>query len=79
MVVRGGLVIRRMRKEAGYTQTELGLLYGVTPNTISRWEKGRFEPSFFNVYGLGKCMKFDTVDIYRMVNDIEHDRQEKAA
>lgn len=38
-----GEKIRRYRKEAGLTQTELGQKLGVKTNAVSKWECGRVE------------------------------------
>lgn len=35
--------IKRLRKDAGLTQTQLGELLGVKKNAVSKWECGRVE------------------------------------
>ena len=35
--------IKTLRKQAGYTQTELGAMLGVKKNAVSKWECGRVE------------------------------------
>jgi transcriptional regulator with XRE-family HTH domain len=37
--------IKRLRAQAGLTQTALARLLGVTPATVNRWEKGQARPS----------------------------------
>lgn len=36
--------IRELREEAGLTQFQLALKVGVTPTTVSAWERGVYEP-----------------------------------
>lgn len=36
--------IRQLREEHGWTQLELAYKLGVTPTTVSNWERGKFEP-----------------------------------
>lgn len=40
-----GRKLKAFREEAGHTQTEAGILLGVTKTTISSWETGRKLPS----------------------------------
>jgi transcriptional regulator with XRE-family HTH domain len=46
--------IRRARKEAGFSQDELGEILGVSDKTISAYEVGRAVPPFFNLMKLAK-------------------------
>ena len=39
-----GLLLRATRVRAGLTQEAAGELLGVTPGTVSRWERGEFQP-----------------------------------
>lgn len=40
-----GSALRQIRRKLGYSQEQLGLLLGVTIQTISRWERGESAPS----------------------------------
>lgn len=44
MGVRGGKFLRWIRAGQGLTGAELAKLFGVTPETVSRWENDRFKP-----------------------------------
>jgi DNA-binding XRE family transcriptional regulator len=79
MLVRGGLVVKRMRELRGYKQNELALGYGVCVNTISNWERGETEPSFLEVFTIGEHLKFEIPEIYSMVNDINTSQMAKVA
>ena len=77
MLVRGGLVVQRMRNARGYTQAELAMLCGKNIKTINRWELGHNEPSFLDVFNVGRRIQFTIEQIFKMVNDIEN--QDEAA
>lgn len=36
--------IKELREERGWTQFDLAVKLGVTPTTISAWERGMYEP-----------------------------------
>jgi len=36
--------IKELREEAGLTQFQLAVKVGVTPTTVSAWERGVYEP-----------------------------------
>src|SRR3954462_11079359 len=38
--------IRELREAQGWSQFELAVKVGVTPNTVGRWERGEVEPKF---------------------------------
>lgn len=37
--------VRELRLERGWSQNDLAVRLGVTPTTVSNWERGRFEPT----------------------------------
>ena len=41
----GGQAIQRLRKERGLTQEQLAERAGITPNTVSRFERGTLIPA----------------------------------
>ena len=41
---KAGAFITQLRKEAGWTQAQLGEQVGVTNKTVSRWENGNYMP-----------------------------------
>jgi DNA-binding XRE family transcriptional regulator len=49
-----GSWLRWAREEAGYTQSELAKLLGVTDATISHWECGRRVPEDITIPGSGE-------------------------
>lgn len=44
-----GRKFKSFREDAGYTQTEAALLFGVTKTTLSSWETGRKLPTSDNL------------------------------
>ena len=49
--------LRKMRKQMGWTQVDLGVKSGINPKTLSSYEQGRTEPSLGEVVKL--CKVFD--------------------
>lgn len=53
----GGRNIASERVRLGMTQQELANVIGVTPNTVSNWELGRFEPTSSKLKQLSELFK----------------------
>jgi transcriptional regulator with XRE-family HTH domain len=47
--MRGGLIIRRARRRAGVTQSELASRLSTSQSLVARWERGTVEPPFETV------------------------------
>ena len=62
-----GQRIRDKRKEAGFTQEELGNLLGVSKVSICHWEKDTKKPSSKNLIALSKIL--NTPLEYLIAND----------
>ena len=56
---RMGEEIRRNRKRAGLTQEAAGLVFGVSPSTVGKWERGQALPSAKNHRALCKAGLLD--------------------
>ncbi|MDD9991548.1 MAG: helix-turn-helix domain-containing protein [Rhodospirillales bacterium] len=54
-----GEEIRRNRKRAGLTQAAVGLVFGVSPDTVGKWERGQALPSAVNYRALCKAGLLD--------------------
>lgn len=54
-----GEELRRNRKRAGLTQEAVGLVFGVSPNTVGKWERGQALPSARNYRLLRKSGLLD--------------------
>lgn len=52
-----GLFIAAMRREKGWTQTELGEKLNVTNKTVSRWETGSYMPDLAKLVPLCKTLE----------------------
>ena len=70
--------IREKRKAAGYSQQELGKLFGVGQTTVSAWETGRNEPRISTFYAmsilfgcsLGFLMGYEDEKEIQIIEDI---------
>ena len=40
-----GRTIKDLRTDRGWSQNDLAVKLGVTPTTVSNWERGKFEPT----------------------------------
>lgn len=60
-----GWRIANARKDAGLTQTELGLRVGVDQGTVSKWENGRLEMSLHDVVAVARATgKYGILEYY---------------
>lgn len=67
--------IQKYRKEKGLTQKELADLLLVTPQAVSRWEKGDVEPSIDTIKDMSRIFGI-TID--ELLNDgVDNDKNEK--
>lgn len=57
--------IRLYREEKGYRQKDLAFLLGTSAFQISRWERGRSEPTLYHAIGLEVACSRLVDDIYR--------------
>ena len=57
--------IRQLRDERGWSQFELAVKIGVTPQTVLNWEHGRREPkaSQFKLLGLVFGVPLEQIDL----------------
>ena len=56
--------IRELREARGWTQLELAYKLGVTPATVSNWERGVFEPKAGQLRALARAfgVSMDEID-----------------
>lgn len=57
--MRIGVLIKRYRKEAKLSQTELSRKSGIPQTTISDWENGKSIPNVQNAQDLSKALGID--------------------
>ena len=62
-----GIVLRRLRKEAGLTQEELGFDAGLRRTYISILELGQQQPTLSTILKLAKALRRPAGDIVSMV------------
>ncbi len=57
--------VRELRLERGWSQNDLAVRLGVTPTTVSNWERGRFEPtaSKFKAIALAFGVPMESIDL----------------
>ena len=56
--------IEEIRKERGIRQDEFARLMGVSRQTISSLETGRYNPSIFLVYKIARCFDMSIEEIF---------------
>jgi transcriptional regulator with XRE-family HTH domain len=56
--------IRAHRRQAGLSQTRLGLRIAVTQQQVSRWERGVWEPSEDSVRRIAGALGVDWTELY---------------
>jgi transcriptional regulator with XRE-family HTH domain len=57
--------IRELREERGWSQFELAVKTGVTPSTISNWERGMTEPKVSQLRRLAELfgVSMDVIEV----------------
>lgn len=70
-MIRGGLVIKQMRKVRGLTQPEMADICFRSKNTVGRWETGESEPSFTEVFMAGSKMKFSDDEVFSIYSELK--------
>jgi transcriptional regulator with XRE-family HTH domain len=57
--------IREFREQHGWTQFELAVKAGVTPSTVSNWERGIFEPKVSQLRKLAELfgVRMDDIEL----------------
>jgi transcriptional regulator with XRE-family HTH domain len=71
-----GLVLRRLRKEAGLTQEKLALDAGIDRNFVSLIERGINQPTIRILFKLADILQIQPSKILRQV-EIELERAQK--
>ena len=71
--------IRLYREEKGYRQKDLAFLLGMSTFQISRWERGKSEPTLYHAIGLGVVCTRLLDDIYRLYFDEWKEKIKKRA
>lgn len=51
--------IKKIRKQHGYTQTDLATKLGVSVSTVAMWETGKRQPQYKNVTAMSKLFEVD--------------------
>lgn len=64
-------VIKKRRKELGYTQSAFAHALGVARPTITRWELGWTNPNFYDLVRITKYLDIDlrTIDLHTDIGD----------
>lgn len=59
--------IKKYRRIKGYTQQELADVMGVSLQTVSNWESGRFIPNVKNLHLIAEELECTVSDLYEEV------------
>ncbi len=75
--------IRKLRKQYGYSQVDLGNKLGISDKTISSWEIGRTEPNMGEIQDMAKifnCSLSEIIDGVKQADSLptslSHDETE---
>lgn len=63
--------IKELREDQGWTQLDLAVKLGVTPTTISAWERGMYEPRASQLRALATVLgvPMDQIDTWTPVDE----------
>ena len=65
-----GTAIRQLRERKNMTQAALAEVIGVSPKTVSKWEKGTTEPSTSNLFAIAKLFDMPIEEFWTLTDDI---------
>ena len=80
-----GELLRKLRKENGYSQKELGAVTNISRDTILKYEQGRRVPGLFNVFKLAYVLDVYIEDFIEFEEEelpdiwVEDDEEEEDA
>lgn len=66
--------ISTRRRNAGLTQEELAEILGITPDTMSRMEKGKFAPKMSRLPHIAEALNCSITDLFRTTDKKTLDR-----
>ena len=72
-----GDLIRKYRKELGFTQKYLGELCGIADSNIRKYENGRQNPKFETVQKIAKALNKEPAAFYAIPAPIEKEADQK--
>jgi ribosome-binding protein aMBF1 (putative translation factor) len=64
-----GLVIQKLRTNAGLPQEDLAILMGVAGKQVFRWEKGETQFPLWRTFSLAKALNIEYTEIVRSITD----------
>ncbi|MGH9159186.1 MAG: helix-turn-helix domain-containing protein [Vicinamibacteraceae bacterium] len=71
--MKGGEVIRKARRMAGLTQSDVARRLGTTASVLSRWENGQVEPGFATVARAVETLELRLADVLNEPDADPHD------
>lgn len=71
-----GDALKKARVDAGITQAELARRLGVTPQTVSQYERGRINPKFETILKFADALGIDFTDLVEQTDYIEGENGE---
>ena len=69
--------IKEYRAKNGFNQNQLGIILGVTKNTISCWEQGDFDPSLINICKMCDIFDCSFEDLFEYSPNLNYDKLRK--
>ncbi|WP_423186791.1 helix-turn-helix domain-containing protein [Alishewanella sp. d11] len=72
----GGLILKLIREQKGFTQDQVTEMMDIPRRTYQRWESGQSEPEFGVVFMICECVfKVDLLDAITLAREYESERK----
>lgn len=76
---RFGLLMRRLREEAGISQKDLAQLADLNPSFIARMERGRQKPALHSIYRIAAAFGLSGSELLALLEAMAPGRRRKRA
>ena len=71
MQIAAGNLIKKFRKQQGYTQKQLAEKAGISSNSIIKYERGEMSPSIYALQKIAAALDVSVSDIFPLASAVE--------